>query len=307
MTHRILMTILSHSINFINRTNTKIKNITNIITKPTAYYMELISVNNKSTAKINKQCNKLVEKFNILDENFLSKGTKNTEDQVMKILKEAKCLKKLLKLAEKHELENMTKERKNLTENETIQKSEEFRQNYNNKESSKNCVTGATVRYVNNLQSIRRVDSIINRLQACRLFSEINSKINKAETDVNLRNELVSAIFASTFFEGKRDYVENGPDFNWNAVEKFCLEIEKKCRNIEIQFDFNSALDSKRGGKFVNKMKNLLSEEISNPQNDAQISTLLKLYNNEINQKIDKLCIENNMITLSDFRSIWAI
>ncbi|WP_016857936.1 hypothetical protein [Candidatus Williamhamiltonella defendens] len=54
-------------------------------------------------------------------------------------------------------------------------------------------------------------------------------------------------------------------------------------------------------------MKNLLSEEISNPQNDAQISTLLKLYNNEINQKIDRLCIENNMITLSDFRSIWAI
>lgn len=55
MTNRILITILSHSINFINRTNTKIKNITNIITKPTAYYMELISVNNKSTAKINKQ------------------------------------------------------------------------------------------------------------------------------------------------------------------------------------------------------------------------------------------------------------
>jgi len=39
----------------------------------------------------------------------------------MKILKKAKCLKKLLKLAEKQELENMTKERKNLTENETIQ------------------------------------------------------------------------------------------------------------------------------------------------------------------------------------------
>jgi len=54
-------------------------------------------------------------------------------------------------------------------------------------------------------------------------------------------------------------------------------------------------------------MKNSLSEEISNPQNDAQISTLLKLYNNEINQKIDKFCIENNMITISYFRSISAI
>ncbi len=60
-----------------------------------------------------------------------------------------------------------------------------------------------TVRYVNNLQNIRRVNCIINRLQLYRLFYKINSKINKAETDVNLKNELISAIFIATFFEEK--------------------------------------------------------------------------------------------------------
>ncbi|WP_158367603.1 hypothetical protein [Candidatus Williamhamiltonella defendens] len=84
-----------------------------------------------------------------------------------------------------------------------------------------------TVPYVNNLHNIRRVDFIINRLQLCRLFSKINPKINKAETDVNLTDELISEIFASTFLKKKRDYIENRPNFNRNASETFCLEVEK--------------------------------------------------------------------------------